>query len=307
MQRFWMTTGAALAVVLGGMAMPGGDAAAQGTDGPFPRGNRSCPGVIYKQEGNMCVPSNGTRASRKVYPLPSNRQCADGYKATTAYCEEIPGWKPPKATGASSSTSSNSTARAAPSGGSGGGAASGGRDPGTVGLVLAKSNPLQLCPSGYRTSRDNQSCQTIKPEAPVARAKGAGPCNAGEIEEFGAWCTSTNTTLKAGQIENITIDDFNRIYTQNGRRMPVPARQGYTTPLRSLKEAEEGSAAPAQANASGNAGAGAGVQQAAGLPAGTPAQPDPCAAKPKKKGLGRALGGAVGAAVGAVVDAAEGC
>lgn len=81
---------AALATALAGLALPSGVALAnpQATDGPFERGNRSCPGVIYKQEGKMCIPANGKKASRKVYPLPSNRQCDEGYKAVGAYCEE---------------------------------------------------------------------------------------------------------------------------------------------------------------------------------------------------------------------------
>ncbi|ODS94473.1 MAG: hypothetical protein ABS49_11855 [Erythrobacter sp. SCN 62-14] len=85
--KFFAAT-AALATAFAGLTLPSGAALAQGVDGPFERGNRSCPGVIYKQEGNMCIPSNGKKASRKVYPLPSNRQCADGYKPVGAYCEE---------------------------------------------------------------------------------------------------------------------------------------------------------------------------------------------------------------------------
>lgn len=79
---------AAFGTMLAGLALPGGAALAQGVDGPFERGNRSCPTSIYKQEGKMCIPTNGKKASRKVYPLPSNRQCADGYKPVGAYCEE---------------------------------------------------------------------------------------------------------------------------------------------------------------------------------------------------------------------------
>lgn len=81
---------AAFATALTGLALPSGAALAnpQATDGPFERGNRSCPTTIYKQEGSMCIPSNGKKASRKVYPLPSNRQCDDGYKPAGAYCEE---------------------------------------------------------------------------------------------------------------------------------------------------------------------------------------------------------------------------
>jgi len=88
MQRFVMMAGAAMVAMLTGLALPGGAALAQGVDGPFERGNRSCPTSIYKQEGTICIPTNGKKASRKVYPLPSNRQCADGYKPVGAYCEE---------------------------------------------------------------------------------------------------------------------------------------------------------------------------------------------------------------------------
>ncbi len=85
-----LAAGATFVAALAGLALPSGAALAnpQATDGPFDRGNRSCPGVIYKQEGKMCIPSNGKKASRKVYPLPGNRQCDDGYKPVGAYCEE---------------------------------------------------------------------------------------------------------------------------------------------------------------------------------------------------------------------------
>jgi hypothetical protein len=300
MKQNIMACAAALAVGVAGLAISSGEAAAQGATAKIEKRGKICPSDYATKDKDMfCVPYSSN--SRKIYHAPDNRKCAGGYEYVH------PGWcvEDRKAASAAGSSPSSSTARAAPSGS--GGAPSGGRDPGTVGLVLAKSNPLQLCPSGYRTSRDSQRCETIKPEAPAARAKGAGACRADEVEEFGMWCTSTNTTLKAGQIENITIDDFNRIYTQNGRRNPVPAREGYTTPLRSLKEAEERASAPAPAAAvAGNSG-GASAQQGAATPAQAAAQADACAAKPKKKGLGRALGGAVGAAIGAVADAAEGC
>lgn len=278
MKQHIVACAAALVVGVAALAITSGEAAAQGTLEPQQRGKRVCPSdwvisssVTGSGAGDVCRPRTNT--SRRIYAVTNPNSCTAGYTFLDGWCVE------------QRQTS--------------GGAASAGRDPGTVGLVLAKSNPLQLCPSGYRTSRDSQRCETIKPEAPAARAKGPGPCNADEVEEFGAWCTSTNTTLKAGQIENITIDDFNRIYTQNGRRMPVPARQGYTTPLRSLKEAEEGSAGSAAAGSHGSANATQGA-------APETAQVGQCA-KPRKKGLGRALGGAVGAAVGAAVDAAEGC
>lgn len=276
-----MACAAAIAVGFAGLTIGSGEAAAQGTLEPQQRGKRICPSdwVISSSTtgsgaGDVCRPRSNS--SRRIYAVTNPNSCAAGYAFADGWCVEQ------RQSSAGSS----------------------GRDPGTVGLVLAKSNPLQLCPSGYRTSRDSKRCETIKPEAPAVRAKGAGPCNADEVEEFGAWCTSTNTTLKAGQIENITIDDFNRIFTQNGRRMPVPARQGYTTPLRSLKEAEEGAAAPTAAVSGNNAGQSA--QQAAANPAQAAEQAAQCA-KPKKKGLGRALGGRLGEAVGAAVDVAEGC
>lgn len=273
-----------------GMVTVSGEAAAQGTDGPFARGNKSCPTAIYKQEGSMCIPTNGKKASRKVYPLPSNRQCVAGYKPAGVYCEEIPGWKPEKAAGAPSGGGSASSSNS--------GRSNAGSAPQTVGITLAKANPLQLCPTGYRTSGDSKRCETIHQGAPAARAKGSGGCAAGEIEEFGAWCTSTDTSLRVEQMENITIGDFNRIFTQNGRRDPVPARTKFITPLMELKTAEG-------AVASVNASAG-GAQTAVAKASDAPQQPTPCA-KPKKKGLGRAIGGAVGAVVGAAVDAAEGC
>ena len=284
MKHTLMACAAAVGLGLTGFAITSSDAAAQGSNGPVDRQNKNCPGGWQNSNGGKsCSPNSGS--SPAIYHAPRDQKCAGGYDYDTR------GWCVENRMATRNSSSSGS-----------GGRSNAGSAPQPVGVTLAKSNPLQLCPTGYRTSGDNKSCQTIHAGAPAARAKGAGACNAGEIEEFGAWCTSTETTLTVSQMENVTIGDFNRIFTQNGRKEPIPARAAYITPLMELKKAEGGAASAAP-------GAGAANGQSASAPqaAATPAQADACAAKPKKKGLGRALGGAMGAALGAAVDAAEGC
>ncbi len=286
MQKFLLASAAVLAMCMAGIAFTSSDALAQGTVGRIEKRGKVCPSdYAAKENDKYCVPQ--TSKSSAVYHAPQGNKCAAGYFFRNGWCIEDK-----KASSSTSSSASSSSSS---------GRSNAGSAPQPVGITLAKANPLQLCPSGYRTSGDNKSCQTIFEGAPAARAKGAGSCNAGEIEEFGAWCTSTETALTAEQMKNATRQDFNRIYTQNGSKNPVPERAGYVTPLMELKQAEAGPVAVAS-----ESGAQGSVQQAS-VNTGTPAQGDPCAEKPKKKGLGRALGGAVGVALGAAVDAAEGC
>ena len=281
MKQNIMVCAAALVATVAGLAISSGEAAAQGTLEPQQRGKRICPSdwvisssVTGSGAGDVCRPRSNS--SRRIYAVTNPNSCTSGYAFKDGW------WVEQREASASAALASPSWAAGSP---------------------LAKANPLQLCPSGHMTTPGSKSCAPVA-NAPAARPKGAGACNAGEVEEFGAWCTSTTTTLTAKQIEGATIGDLNRIVQQNRNQMPIPRREGFYTPLLAMKQAEEGAAAPAQASASGNAGAASGVQQAA---AATPAQADACAAKPKKKGLGRALGGAMGAALGAAVDAAEGC
>lgn len=96
------------------------------------------------------------------------------------------------------------------------------------------------------------------------------------------WCTSRQTGLTAKQIETVTMQDFNIIYTYT-RERPVPERSQPNTPLM-LALART---APAAGSAASDA-----VQSASADAAATSDKP---ACKKSKKGqAARALGGLMG-------------
>lgn len=186
-------------------------AEAQGVRNRIERQAKNCP-PGWSSDKDFCVANSGS--SPAVYHGPRNGTCANGYKSWGNYwCVED------KSARRGSGSASAGSAPAAASG-----------PPTSAGLLLTKSNPRQLCPSGYRTSRDLKHCNTEFSDAPAARARPASGCATDELEEFGVWCTSRQTGLTAKQIETVTMQDFNIIYTYTKER-PVPERSQPTTPL----------------------------------------------------------------------------
>ncbi len=236
-------------------------AEAQGVRNRIERQAKNCP-PGWSSDKDFCVANSGF--SPAVYHGPSNGTCVDGYKKWgNNWCVEDKSAK--------RGSGNASSAPAAPSG-----------PPTSAGLLLTKSNPRQLCPSGYRTSGDLKHCNTEFSNAPAARARPASGCSAEELEEFGVWCTSRQTGLTAKQIETVTMQDFNIIYTYT-RERPVPERSQPNTPLMLALAGT----APAAGSAASEA-----VQSAS---ADTAATPDKPACKKSKKGqAARALGGLMG-------------
>jgi len=258
-----MKVGVACMVGAAGLAFAGivpEPAEAQGVRNRIERQAKNCP-PGWSSDKDFCVANSGS--SPAVYHGPRNGTCADGYKSWGNYwCVED------KNARRGSGNTSSASAPVAPSG-----------PPTSAGLLLTKNNPRQLCPSGYRTSGDLGHCNTEFANAPVARARPASGCAANEIEEFGVWCTARQTGLTAKQIETVTMQDFNIIYTYTKER-PVPERSQPTTPL---MLALAGTAPAAQSDASGAA------QTASAQTAEKPA------CKQSTKGqAARALGGLMG-------------
>lgn len=245
---------------------------AQGVRNRIERQAKNCP-PGWSSDKDFCVPNSGN--SPAVYHGPRNGTCADGYKSWGNYwCVED---KSARRGSGSAAAGSAPTAASGP--------------PTSAGLLLTKGNPRQLCPSGYRTSGDLKHCNTEFANAPLARARPAGGCAADELEEFGVWCTARQTGLTAKQIETVTMQDFNIIYTFT-RERPVPERSQPTTPLMLAL----GGAAPAASSGASDA-----VQTAGATTADAASKP---ACRQSKKGqAARALGGLMGRK-GATVEAA---
>lgn len=257
--------------------VPGQSAQAQGVKTVVAKkGGQNCPsGWQNTPDGKSCKPNNSS--SPAIYHLPKSGICAEGYDkdGPRGWCVEDRFYKSRKQSSSRSSSSSSSS-----SAGSAG-------LPRSAGLVLAKDNPQQLCPSGYRTSQDAKYCITLHEAAPATRARPASGCADNEVDEWGVWCTSRDTTLRYQQLENITISDFNYIYNALKKR-PVPERDKYITPLMLAM----GPPAPApQAAASGSAPAAS--QTAAATTATAEAKPEKCK-DGKGAAAGRALGGLMG-------------
>ena len=293
----------ASAIGIGVVALVPGSAEAQGVKTTIAKkGGQNCPsGWQNTPDGKSCKPNNSS--SPAIYHLPKGGTCAEGYdKDIRGWCvEDKFYWSRKKSSSRSSSSSSSSSSPSSSSSGL----------PRSAGLVLPKSNPQQLCPSGYRTSTDAKYCITLHEAAPATRARPAGGCAAGEVDEWGVWCTSRDTTLRYQQLENITISDFNYIWNALKKR-PVPERDKYITPLMLAMGPPAPEAAASAPAASGSASA----QTAVASTAQTPAKPEKCG-EGKGAKVGRAIGGLMGGlgrkrgaaaaaeAVGAVADCVE--
>ncbi len=87
--------------------------------------------------------------------------------------------------------------------------------------VMPKANQADRCPAGFYTYMDK--CTTELPRPPKARVKGSGACRAGEVAEWGIWCTSEFDHLSVQDIRSAHYRDWNYIYSMTRGGSP---RQG---------------------------------------------------------------------------------
>ena len=87
--------------------------------------------------------------------------------------------------------------------------------------VMAKANQADRCPAGFYTYMDK--CTTDLARPPKVRVKAGGACRAGEIVEWGIWCTSDFDHLSVQDIRSAHYRDWNNIYTMTRGGNP---RQG---------------------------------------------------------------------------------
>lgn len=110
-------------------------------------------------------------------------------------------------------TSNDDSSGSSSSGSSGGGY----KDP-TFGN-LTKANEYDRCPVGYHTSDSARTtCVSYhQGKSPASRLKKGSACGAGEVDEWGLWCTSKSTTLTRAEAEDEAISDVNIIFAPEGR------------------------------------------------------------------------------------------
>lgn len=87
--------------------------------------------------------------------------------------------------------------------------------------VMAKAHQADRCPAGFYTYMDKCTTELARP--PKARVKGSGACRAGEIAEWGIWCTSDFDHLSVQDIRSAHYRDWNYIYSMTRGGNP---RQG---------------------------------------------------------------------------------
>ena len=257
-------------------------AAAQGTMSPMPKPtNGSCPsgwtdyaseakksGDLSSGKGNTCYPKrNGAKPA--YLPSPSSKPCADGYTKSGSFCVQ------------------------------GGG--------GTVqasAKSVKKANPLDRCPVGFFTYNGNgELCTSNAANPPSIRLKGAGQCNAGEIEDWGLYCVSNYGQLTRKDAAK-GFPDYNGIYqtsykttgkTSKPNQADLPEGKEYTPAYFEIFGRVDRDGNPiGGSTASATASSGS----SSSAPVAAAAEAKQCAPKPKKKkglgGFGKALGAAVG-------------
>jgi hypothetical protein len=266
----------------GMMALAPAPAAAQGTLNPMPKPtNGSCPsgwtdyasqaskpGDLSSGKGNTCYPTNTAKPAYR--PNPSSKPCDDGYVRSGSFCT-VGEKKFIKASAAS----------------------------------VKKAHPLDRCPVGFFTLNGNgELCTSMAANPPSIRLKGEGPCNEGEIEDWGLWCVSNYEQLTRKDAAK-GFPDYNAIYqtsykttgkTSKPNQADLPEGKEYTPAYFTIfgRVDREGNPIGGGAGTASAAATGANPQQAAGE-----VTADQCKPKKKKKkkgfgALGKALGNAVG-------------
>ena len=250
---------AAAAMVATSFALPL-PAMAQGTLNPTPKSGSNCPTGWSTQSGaatpraNTCFPFND--AAKPMYVRNGN-SCAAGYGQDEGYC--VKGFVKPNLDGEGAS----------------------GR--------IAKSVPGNRCPVAYVSDLNLKSCYAEMTNPPVVRARGAAPCRAGELEEWGLYCTSNTAGVTLSIAKTASTRDLINIAQYTGKA----ANQG-----------EEINNTPTMIKLFGGGGASSSNSSSNESSASTPApqqQANCGAGSASGAALGAALGGQAGAAIGAMM------
>ena len=195
-QKFGMLFAAA-AMAATSVALPA-PAMAQGTVGPVSK-DGACPSgwndgpYARGTPSKTCYPNS--KSSNPIYAR-NGGECASGYGADGNYC--VKG-------GSSGVATAVATAR------------------------ISKSVPGDRCPVTFYSEPDLKSCFSISTNPPAARAKGAAPCRAGELEEWGKWCTANTGIVTEYDASQASYRDVNTIFANTGK-VPIQGGEVYKTP-----------------------------------------------------------------------------
>ncbi|BCA58316.1 hypothetical protein HMP06_1085 [Sphingomonas sp. HMP6] len=161
---------------------------------------------------------------------------------------------------------------------------------------IKKPDGMMRCPTGWRTTEEFTHCYTETKNAPIARPKGAKPCAAGELSDWGTWCISNYENLTYDDARRAGVADFNKTYVfalKNGRDAAAVPDDSISPEAEAFFQSV--GRAPAADSASGDASS-SGSQPAA-------AQAAECVTGSE---VGVAVGGALGGRTGAALGGALG-
>lgn len=242
---------------------------------PKPGYTSLCP-TRWQSSGSSCVPGQGAKPA--YAPSSPAGPCASGYARDHNWCLF-----------GASSTPMTDAARSS----------------------VRKANVGDRCPIAHFTNAEATStCISQLSRPPVVRAKGSGPCAAGEVEDWGLWCVSDYAHLTRRDGLQV-IRDWNAIYTMTGsapRQPDLPEGSDYSPAYFAIFGRVDGDGNPlggAPATET-TAASSAGSSTSAAAPAACPA-PSGNGAAAVGAQIGAALGGrrgALGAALGGLAGAA---
>ncbi len=144
-----------------------------------PAGWSYAPAVNSRINTETCYPTGSN--AREVYRRKGGEACRAGYNTGTLWCEKAAAVYVQKGT----------------------------TDP------LTKQSKADRCPTGWFTTGDGLTCVTALTQPTSSRAKTGKACAAGEVDEWGKWCTSNYGAINAGQIRSAALRDYNTMYAQN--------------------------------------------------------------------------------------------
>ena len=157
---------------------------------------------------------------------------------------------------------------------------------------LARANAFQKrdlgdrCPAGFHSYK--MSCSSDYAKTATYRWKGTADCKAGEIAEWGIWCTSNFEHLTAIQVSSAAARDWNNIYTATAKAPKQSPDSDYSEVYIHMFGQPKGK----------------GSQASASSPAASTNEsvPTPCATGEAGRAVGKLIGGKLGRKV-----AATGC
>ena len=251
--------------------LPATPAAAQGSLSPFPSSGAGCP-TGWTPGGNttnrdrpdpkMCYARSSS--APLAYANPSRKACAEGYTNSSGYCYV----KKAEYNGPSAADQLVSNAS------------------------LVKASKGDRCPLGYFSKADMATCTTWLSPATSSRRK-AGACRAGELDEWGLYCTSNTGNITREQAEQEATRDFNAIYTATGANYPNQGSDTENYPSMIAAYGPKGGRRAAASSSSSNSQSASNDAPAANTNCPTPSSTGAT--------LGGALGGDAGAALGSML------